>query len=439
MPVPKLLLISYQFPPAGGVPVQRIMSLARYFPKYGHEVHVLCCRNPGIPTMDPGLLQRVPPQVRVWRTWSPEPPYALRKKIWSLITRPKSSPGTTGTAPPTKPAAGRGASLGDLLRRIFFPDPEVVWAPFALRTARKVIRRYGIEGVVVSAPPFSAYQVGTRLKKEFPHIKLIADCRDDWLGYYVQEYDFYKSETLRSRAAALERELVESSSLVVCVTRTIAGEMRARYPELPDARFAHVPNGYDPEAFAGFRPRPHGTAKIVVTYTGTLHKSSSARYYLDALDALPEEFRARFETRFIGRIPEEEAQHLRNRKTAIRQFGFLPQAEAFRWIEETDYLLVTMMHAGSMTGKVFEYLATGKPILAIGPHGSEIERVIQETGAGWCAAPSEPDEVRAMLQRAAEAGGSAGAAFQPNWEAIQRFDRSRIAGEYSRLIQAAVS
>lgn len=329
--------------------------------------------------------------------------------------------------------------MGDLLRRIFFPDPEVVWVPFALRTARRVIRRYGIDAVVVSAPPFSTYQIGIRLKKEFPQIKLIADCRDDWLGYYVQEFDFYKSEALRSRAAALERKLVESSSLVVCMTRTIGGEMRARYPELPDARFAHIRNGYDPEAFTAFQSRPHGTSKIVVTYTGTLHKSSSARYYLDGLDALPEELRSRFETRFIGRITEEEAPYLRDRKTVIRQFGFLPQAEAFRWIEETDYVLVTMLHAGSMPGKVFEYLATGKPILAVGPHGGEIERVIQETGAGWSAAPSEPDEVRAMLQRAAEAGGSAGAALHPDWEAIRHFDRSRIAGEYSRLIQAAAA
>lgn len=424
MPAPKLLLISYQFPPAGGVPVQRILSLARYLPEYGHEIHVLCCRNPGIPTMDPSLLQRVPPQVKVWRTWSPEPPYALRKKVWSLISRSESSSPAPVTTPKTAPAAR-------FLRRIFFPDPEVVWVPFALRTARRVIRRYGIEGVVVSAPPFSAYRIGTRLKKEFPHIKLIADCRDDWLGYYMQEYDFYKSPSLRRRAAALERDLVESANLVVCVTRTIAGETRARYPELPDGRFAHVPNGYDPEAFAGFHPRPHGTSKIVVTYTGTLHKSSSARYYLDGLDALPEDLRARFETRFIGRIPEEEARYLRDRKTAIRQFGFLPQAEALRWLEETDYLLVTMMHAGSMTGKVFEYLATGKPILAFGPHGSEIERVIQETGAGWCAAPTEPEEVRAMLQRAA-----GGAVCRPDAEAIRRFDRSRLAGEYSRLIQA---
>ena len=97
---------------------------------------------------------------------------------------------------------------------------------------------------------------------------------------------------------------------------------------------------------ASFQSRPHEAAKIVVTYTGTLHKSSSARYYLDALDALPEEFRARFETRFIGRITEDEAKSLQNRKTAIRQFDFMAQAEAFRWIEETDYLLVTMMHAG---------------------------------------------------------------------------------------------
>ena len=111
--------------------------------------------------------------------------------------------------------------------------------------------------------------------------------------------------------------------------------------------------------------------------------------------------------------------------------GFMPQEKAFRYLEESDYLLVTMMHAGSITGKVFEYLATGKPILAFGPRDSEIARLIAETGAGWCVDPQDDQaETRALLERLAAGTETR----QPNREAIRRFDRSYLAGEYGRLI-----
>ena len=174
-------------------------------------------------------------------------------------------------------------------RKLLAPDPEVAWVPFATHMASAIIRRHRIGTVLLTAPPFSIFMTGNALKRRFPHLNIIADFRDEWLNFYLKTFDS-GSSSIRERAAAIERETVESASLVLSVTPSIIREIRERYPEQPDAKFVYLPNGYDPDAFAAFKPRRHGTERVVVTFVGTVYKASSPRYFLDALDALPLKF-----------------------------------------------------------------------------------------------------------------------------------------------------
>ena len=274
--------------------------------------------------------------------------------------------------------------------------------PFAIRNARRIIREFGIDCVLVTAPPFSTFLTGIALKKACPHIKLISDFRDEWLRFYLTEFAFLSGDSTLQRAQAIERETVELSDLVLAVTETSLAEVRGRYPEQPDAKFAVIPNGYDPEVFAGFEPRSHDSGKLVVTHAGTVYRSASPHYYLDALDALPAEgIRSQFETRFMGRIADEEVAGLLNRGSCIKTLGNLPQAQAIKNMEETDYLLLTMTNDYSVPGKLLEYLATGKRILAFSPLHGEVAKILSETRAGWCAAPDDPEGIRRMLLRSA--------------------------------------
>ena len=93
-----------------------------------------------------------------------------------------------------------------LVRRVLSPEPEVLWVPFALRKARRIVRRHGIEVVLVTAPPFSAFLVGNALKREFPYLTLVSDFRDEWLKFYLGTFDFQKGDYTRRRAAEIERE-----------------------------------------------------------------------------------------------------------------------------------------------------------------------------------------------------------------------------------------
>lgn len=441
----RLLLISYLFPPAGGVAVQRALSLAKYLPRSNYQVTVLSASNPSTPVVDRNLESQIPPGVRVERVFTPEIPFQTRQKLWAVLQRLASGFGTARGGEP----AGDGATkpsgrLTGLVQQVFCPDPEVVWKPFALRAARKIVRRDNIGTVLVTAPPFSAFLTGVALKRQFPHLRLVSDFRDSWLNFYLSQFEFLRNDSVRRRSIAMERMVVEHSDLVVTVTPSIVEELRGRYGHLDPARFATVVNGYDPEMFASFRPRPHGTGKIVVSYLGTLYPASSARYYLRALESLPAGIAARFETRFFGRVTGQEKTILdQHQASAIRVFGFQPQAEAFRKMEETDFVLITMTDAASLTGKILEYVAMNKPVLAFSPIPGEVSRILGETGAGWCAPVDEVDAGRRMLLRAVDLMDGRQPALTPDRVAIQQYDRIHLAALYAQLMdgipaQAAV-
>jgi glycosyltransferase involved in cell wall biosynthesis len=429
----KILIVSYLFPPNGGIAVQRALSFTKYLPALGYEVHVLKGRNASGPVQDPALLRHIPPSAQIHEAFAPEIPFHFRQKLWSFLSRVKR-PAQKGAENRLNDKAPGGPSIFvRIIRRILCPEPEILWTPFAFRKTSELIRRHGIGVVLITVPPFSALVVGSALKKRFPNVRLISDFRDEWLDFYLKDFDFQNSDYTRRRAEAIERASIEASDLVLSVTPTSLTTIRNRYPEQPDRKFACVANGYDPEVFAGFQPRRHEGSRVVVTHVGTIYKTASPKYYLDALDGLPEDLRSRFETRFVGRIAENEREGLEGRKSDVRLLGFMPQDKALQQIEETDFLLLTMTNEISLPGKLFEYLATGKPILALAAADSEVARILEETGSGWRADPFNPADIQAMLRRACEQVADASASIR--WEEVRRYERPRLVAELSRLIQ----
>ncbi len=425
------------FPPAGGIAVQRALSFARYLPEAGVDVEVLTARNPAVPVIDPGLLDKVPPQVRIHRTFTPEISFAMRQRIWRLMSGGKKNGAQPAAAAKKAAPPGGKKGLAQIARSILTPDPEVVWVPFARHAAVRLLKERPFDAVMTTAPPFSTLMVGTYLKKRFPHIRLISDFRDEWLNFYLNTFDFHSSPSIRKKAAGIEREVADQSDLILSVTPGIVAELQGRYPHLPASRFACIPNGYDPASFRDFRPRPHGRGKVVITHAGTVYKSSAPTAFLDALDALPDEIRQRFEIRFAGRVSDDVKSVFDGRKADLRFLGFLPQAEALKMLEETDYLMVTLLDSHHVTGKLFEYLATGKPILAFTPAGGELDRLLAETGMGQCADPADRAACLHLLLRAEQAQRSGEAFSVPCPDAVRRYERPAHAAQLAALLEAA--
>ena len=428
----KLLLVSCHFPPAGGIQVQRALSLARYLPAEGFSVHVLTVRNPRVPTLDNALLDWVPPEVQVHRASTLEPPFFLRKKIWSRIDARACPVNDRPQQPP--PLLRRMVSVA--VERALCPDPQILWFPAALLRARHLIRRHGIGNILVTAPPFSAFLIGNRLKQEFPDVRLITDYRDEWLDYYVQTYGFRHSQFVRQRAAEIECRTVSLSDKIVAATPSACATIRRRYPDQTEGKFCVVANGFDEEAFSTFTPRPHSGNKIVVVYTGTIYEPASPARYLDALDRLPPGLRARFETRFIGRVSEEfDCRILENRKSEVRVLPFVPHSDALRHMEEADLLLLPWNDVLNVPGKFYEYMATRKPILALARKNTDLAEIMDRTSCGWVFDPEDEQRLgRFLVELASDKGQTV---TRPNFTEIQSYTRKQLTARYASVIRGA--
>lgn len=439
----RILLISYLFPPAGGIGVQRALSLARYLPDCGFEVHILSAANAAAPVRDPALCQRVPSEVKQYHAFTPEIPFWVRHTIWNYLSggkNPKEGDSKSHeqvVASNGSPKAGGVKSLATrAIRRILSPEPEVLWAPFAIRKAKQVVRKHGIDVVMVTAPPFSSFLVGNALKRSFPSLKYVADFRDEWISFYLKDFEFQSSDFTRQKAIAIERQTIESADLVVAVAQTSLKEIKSRYPDQPATKFACISNGFDPEAFSGLLPRENHEKKLIVTHVGTAYKTASPQFYLNAVDGLPEELRNQIETRFVGRITEVERLQFEGRKSNNQLLGFMPQHQALRYMEDTDCLLLTMTNNISLPGKLYEYLAASKPIIALSPAGGEVDNFLRETGTGWCVDYCDQEGIQELLiklcRQKLEQGTLSG--FTPDECIVTKYARPNLIKEYASII-----
>jgi glycosyltransferase involved in cell wall biosynthesis len=300
---------------------------------------------------------------------------------------------------------------------------------------------------------------------------LISDFRDEWLDFYIGEVSAGAAPWARSLAEKTQSRIVHESDVVVAVTPSSRQRIREHSQGEPEAKFVYIPNGYDPEITvrAPIEPRratplavtsssnqhrngvasaaavlsdPEGPQepsprspdeRLIVTYLGTVYKPNSPAAYLDALDRLPDEIRSRFETRFIGRISPEMSAIFQNRRSTIKLLDFMPHAKALRNLAESDYVLAAMLSTQTVVAKTYEYLAAGRPILAVTPDQGEVARLLRETQAGGSASPDDPERLDQML-RDAFAGWMERRVFQPDQSAIERYDRRRLAGEFAELI-----
>ena len=431
----RVLIITYLFPPSGGVGTPRYLGYARHLPAHGCEVSVIAPKNPNTPLYDAALLQQVPPQTRVHRVFSPSVPYFLRDRIWKQISA--TADGHAASPGSDSGLVHRGKKLvKEAVQRFFNPDVQKFWVPFVLRRARRVIREEGIQTVILNIPPFSLFALVPPLKREFPRLKWITEIRDDWLGYYLPFFDSARTDAKLRLAIRLEGDAMRASDFVVAVTPAQRDAMRDRYPDQPPGKFLCVPNGYDGELYENFRPSRKGRENMVVTYYGSLYATPpyDITGYLEALDRLPDQIRDQIETRFIGRIAREAEPLLAGRKAKLTRMGFLPRAEGVARLQETDYLLLAANDPTQHAGKLFDYLPTGLPVLALSPEHGEVARLLRESGGGLAVNGKDPDAIQTMLQNAwARLRGQPNQFPVPIPGAVAAFERKNLVAQLVEL------
>lgn len=426
-----VLLITFGFPPAGGVGVLRALSLAKYLPEAGVRVDVLTARNAPAVGKDLTLLRQVPASVTVHRCWTLDLPFAARKALKKMMSGKGAKP-ANGTAAAGRP--GIVARLKGMVGNLLLPDPQVGWLPFAFPAARRIILDRKIDLVLITVPPFSTARLVGKLRKAFPTLPIVLDFRDEWLTTTIELVMFNKNERARVVAQQDEAIAVRDASAVVMVTEAAVRELRGRYPEADAGKFICLPNGFD-TSFTGSKVTDDGTGMTVLTYLGSVYGSTDPTIFVEAVRGLPGAVRERLKVRFIGRIETEAYRDaLLSLGETIELRGFVPQAEALGAIDDSTYLLLITRDHINVSAKFYDYLGGGKPILAaVHPEG-DVRHLLEETRAGWWADGSDVAAIQRMLMEAVDRKGRLCEVFCPNAERIAMYHRQPLAQRYADLL-----
>jgi glycosyltransferase involved in cell wall biosynthesis len=365
----KVLFVAMFFPPAGGGGVQRPLKFASHLAELGFDVHVLAPDDPKWPFRDTSI--EIPPALTVHRARNLGP----RPRLLALeLAR------TQGHA-----RAGLWAHV--LFRGALIPDGSVLWELTAIPTAIRVVRREGIDVVVTSSSPGSVHLAGAAAKR-VTGVRWVADLRDMLVSHIDRRHEL-RGERLVARLVA------RNADAIVCAYPAIAREMAAFSPR---GRLEVIENGCDFADFDGLEYRP--AERFRLTHTGSTLGRRDIRPVLDALARADGDILARF---VGGMRPDDRAYAdslgLGRRLEVI---PFLPRSDALAFQRDTEALL--LIHPDTegrgkdvLPGKVFEYLAAGRPILAVVAPDGETASRLRETGAALVVPPGDPDAIAAGI------------------------------------------
>ena len=376
----KILIISYYWPPSGGAGVQRILKFARFLPASGYLPFVITVDD-GIasyPIRDESLLDEVPEELKVFRTNSFEPLNILTK-----VTGNKAPYG--GFANKDKEKFSQRL-LRFIRGNFFIPDARKGWVKYAYEKAVSLIQEEKINVVLISSPPHSSQLIGLKLKKKFPHLRWIADLRDPWTDIFYYK-DMLHTKMAAAKDAALEKQVVEQADELVVVSKPILKNYLAKSNLATESKIHVIPNGFDENDFQQGQSKANDV--YTITYVGTIADIYNPEIFFDSLrTALEQNPLQKIKLRFVGGRTENIVRMISDKK--LDSFTeFIPHVkheEAIRFMQSSDALLLVIPDVpdshGILTGKLFEYLASRRPIICIGSRDGDAAKIIAECEAG---------------------------------------------------------
>jgi glycosyltransferase involved in cell wall biosynthesis len=438
----KVLVVAFIFPPLARAGVHRTVRFVRYLAPLGWDMTVLTANESYYPfnsPVDRELLKKIPAAVKVESTKI----FHGFNKLLELKNRgkqqaargkgqAKSNSSKHGEEPasseqaiisneqrvtPTGAAGNRRPAMNNMQRAtslwqrskdlitdlMTIPDKDVNWLPPALRAALKLHRRERFDVIYSTAPPFTGHLIAYLVKK-FTGLPWIADFRDPW-ARAPWKADLMEG-TVRGRAAeVLEAKFVHAAERVILNTEWACRDFKEFYGAAIAQKFVVIPNGFDPEDFAGVQFSSPQNSKLVITHTGSLYRKRDPGHFFDALGGLlvsgriePDEI----ELRFVGGIAPElypSFQYAEALQRVLQVIPPVPHREALAFQAASDVLLILQPGTSvSIPGKIFEYIAMRKKILALTPSGATAD-VVRQHDLGLVADPEDSNAIQqALLQ-----------------------------------------
>ncbi|RCX09109.1 glycosyltransferase involved in cell wall biosynthesis [Anaerobacterium chartisolvens] len=412
----KVLMIAHQFPPVGGSGVQRTTKFVKYLHRFGWEPVVLTRDSKGMTLTDESLLKDIPEKTKIFRT-----------NPWNLLELP-----------------GILKLFGKVInRKVLIPDGERLWQFFSKGSAANIVASEGIELIYTTSYPYSSHLMGLYLKKKFPLIPWVADFRDEWTkNPNIQDYNYNFIRT--SMEKNMEDSILEKADCVIANTPVMMENFLEDRPSLRD-KFVVIPNGYDEEDFRDIPHSPPENDVFTVTYTGLLYGRRKPDTFLEAVSRLLHEGlldRRLIRIDLVGHFNSEALDNLIRRFDLggiVKVFPYMKHKESILKLMSSDALLM-VAGAGEEAfylGKIFEYMRTGRPILAVVPENGAAAELIRDTGTGLVSDSSDVDKTKHNIFELFNGWKSGESILSPSMEKISRFERCTLTEQLCKAFAKA--
>jgi glycosyltransferase involved in cell wall biosynthesis len=370
----KVLLVTMYFPPAGGGGVQRPLKLATHLPELGIETHVLAPDDPKWIHRD----EHLPMPTLAW--------VHRARFVGPRGRRPAEElHGTTGLERYSRQLQLFG-------RRLLVPDEGVPWNLTAIPAAIRLVRQEGIDVVITTSPPGSVHLVGAAVKRA-TSAHWVADLRDSLVAHPHRDAQRALVRVKEQGQHAIARLVTSQADAIVTVSDAIAEEMRARNQH---ARVVTIANGSDFDDFDGLAYQS-SSSRFRITHTGSFFGKRDPRPFLTALSRVDGVV-----ARFVGDFRSADREWSAKILDRMELIPYAPHRQALELQRESEALLLLIPDAGGrgrgvLSGKVFEYLAAERPILAVVPPEGAAAELLRATGAGVVVAPDDVDGIEREL------------------------------------------
>lgn len=436
----KVLFIAYLFPPVGGGGVQRSAKFVKYLSKFGWQPLVITVKEPYDFYKDETLMNDVGKDAKVYRTFSVEPMKWVRKLLKrktkeKLKDDKKSNQRLKKSLKPT--------FLVKLKTYLLIPDNEILWLPFAAWRGWRVVRKEKPDIIYSTASPFTDHLIALIIKK-ISKLPWVADFRDLW----VDRPNFPKNKFRLFMDRKLEKIVIKNADHIVTATSLMAERFKELYP---GKRYTSITNGYDEDDFKDMENTylPHKEFRI--TYTGIMNKEQNPSKILNAIAGLldeREELREKIKLKFIGQLdnPGDFENFNLFKELGLDKFSELvpykPHKQVIKEMMNATVLLLLVgdypLNEGIFTGKIFEYLRAGRPILAVVPPNGIAAEVIRETNSGIVASTSSEQEIAEAISKLFNLFLEGNLEKTFNSKGIEKFSRENLTMELAGVFDSCL-
>lgn len=428
----RVLIITYYWPPSGGSGVQRWLKMSKYLPENGWQPVIYTAEGAEYPVEDPSLEKDVCPEAEVIRRPIVEP-YSFYKKFLGIKKEQKVK---AGFIDETGKQKGWKERLSVWIRGNFFiPDARCWWVKPSVKHLKTYLKEHPVDAIISTGPPHSMHLIAMKLKAAL-NLPWIADFRDPWT-----EIDFYNDLHLTHRADRkhhrLEHEVLTKADKVVAVGWDMAEGLKGLRADNPTV----IPNGYDWDAQT--QPTAMPLSKdFTLTHIGIIGANRNEHQLWQALHELVSEseaFRKALKTKLIGQVDQSVVRSIAdsNLQDNVEVIPYMPHDQVLQ-LQQTSQVLLLLINntpnaKGILTGKLFEYLASGRPILCLGPEDGDAAKIINETQSGQTIDFNNKEKIKETIKNYFQQYMGTGLPSNKSQE-IEKYSRKALAEKFANLL-----